>query len=93
MAYEVLKHRFSSLSALTLAKSYQAENRPDSAEAYCREHYREPTFAVITAQPMAAYLKEIALSQGKQEDAHRYARCYREVSDSISRMTRTEATE
>lgn len=90
MAYEVLSHRFYSLSALILAKSYQAENRPDSAEAYCRkvlqgnDIYHRPTAYGI--------LKEIALSQGKQEDAHRYARCYREVSDSISRMTRTEAT-
>ena len=90
MAYEVLKHRFSSLSALTLAKSYQAENRPDSAEAYCRKALQGTD--IYHHRTAYGILKEIALSQGKQEDAHRYARCYREVSDSISRMTRTEAT-
>lgn len=90
MAYEVLKHRFSSLSALTLAKSYQAENRPDSAEAYCRKTLQGTD--IYHHRTAYGILKEIALSQGKQEDAHRYARCYREVSDSISRMTRTEAT-
>lgn len=90
MAYEVLEHRFSSLSALTLAKSYQAENRPDSAEAYCRKALQGTD--IYHHRTAYGILKEIALSQGKQEDAHRYARCYREVSDSISRMTRTEAT-
>lgn len=90
MAYEVLKHRFSSLSALTLAKSYQAENRPDSAEAYCRKALQGTD--IYHHRTAYGILKEIALSQGKQEDVHRYARCYREVSDSISRMTRTEAT-
>lgn len=90
MAYEVLAHRFSSLSALTLAKSYQAENRPDSAEAYCRKALQGTD--IYHHRTAYGILKEIALSQGKQEDVHRYARCYREVSDSISRMTRTEAT-
>lgn len=90
MAYEVLAHRFSSLSALTLAKSYQAENHPDSAEAYCRKALQGTD--IYHHRTAYGILKEIALSQGKQEDAHRYARCYREVSDSISRMTRTEAT-
>lgn len=90
MAYEVLAHRFSSLSALTLAKSYQAENRPDSAEAYCRKALQGTD--IYHHRTAYGILKEIALSQDKQEDAHRYARCYREVSDSISRMTRTEAT-
>lgn len=52
MAYEVLAHRFSSLSALTLAKSYQAETVRTLPKHIVAKHYREPTFT-ITAQLMA----------------------------------------
>lgn len=88
MAHEVLAYHFCSLSTLILAKSYLAENHPDSAEAYCRKTLQgNDIYHHTTAY---AILKEIALAQGKQENAHRYDSCYQAVSDSINRMTRTE---
>lgn len=73
-----------------IAKYYWQKNNLDSALFYSVEALQ--TNDIYHHRTAYGILKEIALSQGKQEDAHRYARCYREVSDSISRMTRTEAT-
>lgn len=88
-AYEVLAHRFSSVAALALAKSYQAEGRLDSALFYSLEALR----GTDIYHHRAAYgiLKEIALSQGRPDDARRYVECFQAASDSISQMTRTEA--
>lgn len=89
MAYEVLVHRSSSLAASTLAKYYQRANRLDSAEYYSLEvlkdkdvYYRRTAYEV---------LENISLAQGNPEKARFYGDCYRMLSDSISRMTRTEA--
>ena len=89
-AYKILGDHFDELAALVLAKYYWQKNNLDSALFYSVEALQ--TNDIYHHRTAYGILKEIALSQGKQEDAHRYARCYREVSDSISRMTRTEAT-
>lgn len=89
-AYKILGDHFDELAALVLAKYYWQKNNLDSALFYSVEALQ--TNDIYHRRTAYGILKEIALSQGKQEDAHRYARCYREVSDSISRMTRTEAT-
>lgn len=89
-AYKILGDHFDDLAALVLAKYYWQKNNLDSALFYSVEALQ--TNDIYHHRTAYGILKEIALSQGKQEDAHRYARCYREVSDSISRMTRTEAT-
>ena len=89
-AYKILGDYFDELAALVLAKYYWQKNNLDSALFYSVEALQ--TNDIYHRRTAYGILKEIALSQGKQEDAHRYARCYREVSDSISRMTRTEAT-
>lgn len=88
-AYEVLAHRFSSVAALTLAKSYQAEGHLDSARFYSLEALK----GTDIEHHRAAYdiLKEIALSQDRPDDARRYAECFQTASDSISKMTHTEA--
>ena len=87
-AYKILGDHFDELAALVLAKYYWQKNNLDSALFYSVEALQ--TNDIYHHRTAYGILKEIALSQGKQEDAHRYARCYREVSDSISRMTRTE---
>ena len=87
-AYKILGDHFDELAALVLAKYYWQKNNLDSALFYSVEALQ--TNDIYHRRTAYGILKEIALSQGKQEDAHRYARCYREVSDSISRMTRTE---
>lgn len=89
-AYKILGDHFDELATLVLAKYYWQKNNLDSALFYSVEALQ--TNDIYHRCTAYGILKEIALSQGKQEDAHRYARCYREVSDSISRMTRTEAT-
>lgn len=89
-AYKILGDHFDELAALVLAKYYWQKNNLDSALFYSVEALQ--TNDIYHRRTAYGILKEIALSQGKQEDAHRYARCYRNVSDSISRMTRTEAT-
>lgn len=89
-AYKILGDHFDELAALVLAKYYWQKNNLDSALFYSVEALQ--TNDIYHRRTAYGILKEIALSQGKQEDAHRYARCYRKVSDSISRMTRTEAT-
>lgn len=89
-AYKILGDHFDELATLVLAKYYWQKNNLDSALFYSVEALQ--TNDIYHRRTAYGILKEIALSQGKQEDAHRYARCYREVSDSISRMTRTEAT-
>ena len=90
LATRVISKHFNTLAALVLAKSYWRENRPDSAAGYCRK-VLENTHDIYHHRTAYGLLQEIASGLGKKDEARYYGDRYREISDSIGRMTRTEA--